>query len=124
MSLKESTVAAEILPVAARTADANSSGVDTWNKGRPREAIILLDIGAVSGTTPTLDLKIQESSDNSTWNDLTGGAFPQKTAAGFSELAIRGFRRYIRAVHDVGGTSPSFTATVLAVFGNGLDEPV
>lgn len=124
MTLKESTAGARILPPAARTADENSAGIDTAAYGRAREAVILLDIGAVSGTTPTLNVKIQHSPDNATWVDLPNGAFPQKTAAGLSELAIKGFDRYIRAVHDVGGTSPSFTAAILAVFGSPLEEPI
>lgn len=124
MSLKESTASAELFASAVRTADANGTGVDTWAKGRPREAVVLLSIGAASGTTPTLDVKIQESSDNSTFTDLPNGAFAQKTGAGFAELNIKGFKRYIRAVHDVAGTTPSFTAAVLAVFGSPVDEPI
>ena len=125
MTLKESAAGAELLPALARTADANGTGVDTWAKGRSREALVLLSVGAASGTSPTLDVKIQHSDDNSTWSDLAGAAFPQRTAAGaVSEINIKGFKRYIRAVHDVGGTSPSFTAAVLAVFGSPLDEPI
>lgn len=125
MSLKESTAGVELLRAATRTADANGTGVDTWAKGRPREAIVLLTVAdSPGGTSPTLDVKIQDSSDNSTWTDLAGGAFTQKTAGGFEEKAIKGFKRYIRVVHDTGGTTPSFVAAVLAVFGEPVDEPI
>lgn len=124
MTLKESTAGKELLPALARTANANGTGVDAWASGRPKEAVVLLSIGAASGTTPTLDVKIQHSDDNSTWTDLTGGAFAQKTAASFAEINIKNFKRYIRAVHTVGGTTPSFTAAVLALFGSPLDEPI
>src|SRR5437870_3872662 len=63
---------------AARTATANGTPFNT------EDAIAIvgtLNITAVSGGTPTLDVKLQESLDGgTTWNDV--GAFPQKNAAG------------------------------------------
>lgn len=80
--------------------------------------------GAVSGTSPTLDIKFQSSADGSTsWADI-GAAFPQRTT---SDLASGGTvpgtgpnriafmvptgRPYVRIVKTVGGTSPSFGLT-------------
>lgn len=75
-----------------------------------------LEVGAVSGTTPTCDVKIQESVDNSVWTDVTGGAFGQKTSANASEwIQFNRTKRYLRGFVDVGGTTPSFAVSVTAV---------
>lgn len=39
------------------------------------EAVVILNVG--TGTTGTLDVKIQDSTDNSTFADLTGATFTQ-----------------------------------------------
>ena len=66
--------------------------------------------GAVSGTSPTLDMKLQDSADGSSWAD-TGVAFPQCTATGYvrqREWTTKAGRPWVRAVSTVGGTTPSF----------------
>lgn len=123
MSLGSSAAGVELLSALARTANANGTGVDTWAKGRPQSSICVLSIGAASGTTPTLDVKIQDSADNSSWADVSGAAFAQKTAAAFAELNVGQTRRYIRAVGTVGGTTPSFTYAVIAVLGDPIELP-
>lgn len=70
--------------------------------------------GAVTGTTPTLDLKVQEASTpGGTFTDLA--PFPTATATDAGETGsravVRGFsttKDYVRVVKTVGGTSPSF----------------
>jgi hypothetical protein len=61
-----------------------------------------------TGTTPTLDTKIQESNDNSAWNDLA--VIPQITAAGEYRRRIATSKKYLRAVLTVAGTTPNFGA--------------
>lgn len=73
-------------------------------------------VSAVSGTSPTLNLKLQDSPDNSTWSDVTGATGAQLTAAGNQVFAGYSTKPYVRVVATVGGTTPSFTAHV-AVFG-------
>jgi hypothetical protein len=86
-----------------------------------------LAVGAVSGTSPTLDVKMQASPDGSGgWVDIAGATFTQVTAA--NQVQIIRFQlpvapsttsaayRYVRAVATVGGTSPSFALNV-AVLG-------
>jgi hypothetical protein len=95
----------------SRTATANGTGVDLQSTvhsgGRNMKAY--LDVGTVSGTTPTLDVKIQDSPDNSVWTDITGAAFAQKTATGTTEeIHFMTNKRYVRAVATIGGTSPNF----------------
>ena len=73
------------------------------------------EVGAVSGTTPTLAGKIQDSADNSAWADVAGLAFTQVTAANSSQslqVDTRSVRRFIRYVGTIGGTTPSFANAV------------
>jgi hypothetical protein len=79
--------------------------------------------GAVSGTTPTLDIKFQSSVDGvSSFTDL-GAAFPQRTTSDISgggavpgtgpnrlTFNVPTGRPYVRIVKTVGGTTPSFGA--------------
>jgi len=69
-------------------------------------------VSAVGGTTPTLDLSIEESDDNGTnWYKVYD--FPRITATGIyrsPKITVRGAR--IRYVQTVTGTSPSFTRVV------------
>lgn len=54
------------------TGTTNGSSADTNGFA---EAVVILNVG--TGTTGTLDVKIQDSSDNSTFADLTGATFTQ-----------------------------------------------
>lgn len=77
-----------------------------------------LDVTAKSGTSPTLDVKFQDSPNNATWFDLGGTTFTQVTATTSSQtvVASRAPARYIRAVATVGGSStPLYTFTLQAV---------
>lgn len=108
---------------AARTVTANSSDVDNYSA---RGVRCLLDVTAASGTTPTLDVKLQSKDPISgKYVDLPGAAFTQKTAAstddltvypGVAETANETVSDVIsgvwRAVATIGGTTPSFTFTL------------
>src|SRR5438128_1060573 len=74
----------------------------------------LQQVGTVSGTTPTLDGKIQESSDNSTWTDIAGATFPQVTATGnYQAITFDRTKRYVRYLGTIAGTTPSFALAVV-----------
>jgi hypothetical protein len=71
-----------------------------------------------TGTTPTLDMKLQDSIDGYTWYDLV--AFTQVTTVAASQIIrIPGpgtsdpktFARCLRVMGKVGGTTPSYTLT-------------
>lgn len=102
-----------LFPTAARTTTANGSGVDLQAvKGG---AIVIVDSAAGTGTTPTLDLKLQSSPDNSTWTDVSGAAFTQIINAASQQIFgidVTKCQRYVRAVATIGGTTPSFTFSV------------
>lgn len=108
--------ALELVPGARTTTTGNGTGVDI----RDYEGIatIILSVGAGGGTTPTLDIKIQDSADNSSFTDVTGKAFTQVTTTASKQtmsLDIDNVRRYVRAVKTVGGTSPTFDGSVVMV---------
>lgn len=90
---------------AAVTADGNSTALQLG----PGEYDITCRVTAVSGTSPTMDVTVAESDDNSTYNTLA--TFPQMTAKGQWHRKVKTQKKYLRLAFDVGGTSPSFTIT-------------
>lgn len=106
-----------LLPPAARTATANGTSVDL--KDYIGRAKVILHSALGTGTTPTLDVKLQESDDNSTFTDISGAAFTQVTDAAASlqalSLDLDKTKRYVRAVSTIGGTTPSFTGNCVLV---------
>ena len=100
--------------IAARTSTVTATGVDV--RGYKGGLIVEQLVGTVSGTTPTLDGKLQQSSDNSTWSDISGATFTQVTASdSFQKIGIdvRQTGGYIRYVGTIAGTTPSFTMGVV-----------
>jgi len=94
----------------AETTTGNGSAVDNTDPTTNGGAGVL-HVTGVSGTTPTLNVKIQHSTDNSVWVDLI--TFTQATAATSERLTVTGtVNRYVRAIHTIAGTSPSFTYVV------------
>ena len=54
-----------------------------------RGSIIYMEVTAVSGTSPTLDCKVQGyDALGDVWHDITGAVFAQKTGAGNDYLTI------------------------------------
>jgi hypothetical protein len=89
MGMKEETAYVEILPAASRTADTNSSGVDMWAYGRAQSLKAIVTCGAVSGTSPTLDVKLQHAHNDvgNEYVDIPGATAAQLTGAGAREIA-------------------------------------
>lgn len=78
------------------------------------EAIVTLNSGT-NGASGTVDCKIQESDDDSTYTDWSGGAFTQVTEANdnaIQEKAYTGTKRYIRTVAKVLVAACDFGTTV------------
>lgn len=71
---------------------------------------VRLTVPQATGTSPTLDVKVQESSDNSTFVDLV--TFAQITVAGIFRRRVSTQKAYVRTVHTVGGTTPNFGIVV------------
>jgi hypothetical protein len=71
-----------------------------------------IPVTVVTGTNPTLDIAIEESSDSGT-NWFKVYDFPRITAVGFYQSPILRFRgNRVRYVQTVTGTTPSFTRAV------------
>jgi hypothetical protein len=64
-----------------------------------------------SGTTPTLDVKLQQSPDDgTTWVDVASATIAQISDANTSKAGTSGppVAKYLRPVFTIGGTTPSF----------------
>lgn len=112
------------VPVAV-TSTANGSGVDFGDCDQ--SGLLVITIGAVTGTSPTLALKLQESKNNNTadasgaaeaYADISGATASLTDADASTVVTVRvnnRSRRYVRLVKTAGGTSPSFTIGVLFI---------
>jgi hypothetical protein len=97
-------------PLSAKTATGNGTTQDD-TAATTAGWVANLHCTVVSGTTPTNTVKVQHSVDGTTWVDL--GTFTAITAAGSQQLTGTGtVNRYVRAIHTIGGTTPSFTFAV------------
>jgi hypothetical protein len=98
---------------AAVTATTTGSAVDVSDLTGNGYAV--LNSNAMGGTTPTSNVKLQHSDDGSTnWVD-TGFAFDQVVnAASYQAKYINfdGFKKFVRAVNTVTGTTPTQTYSV------------
>ena len=95
----------------AETATGNNTSVDNGAASTSGGAGHL-HVTAKAGTTPTLDVKIQHSTNDSTWVDLI--TFAQKNNVGSERLTVTGtVNRYTRSIRTIGGSGgPSFTYAV------------
>lgn len=101
-------------PSAARTA--NGSGT-TISADPARHMSALINITAVSGTSPTLVVSVEGSTDGSTW--FTLGATGSLVAAGKQVLNVGplALPPQLRVSWVIGGTTPSWTFRVdLGIF--------
>jgi len=93
------TVALLAAASCANTAAATGTGVDLVDYEGP--VVIVQNHGVSTGT---LDGKIQDSADNTNFNDVTGAAFTQSTTtADIKSIALQSkqVRRYIRYLGTV-----------------------
>jgi hypothetical protein len=75
---------------------------------------IVVNVSAVSGTSPTLAIKLQCSDDDSTYTDIDGAVMTTITAMGRYNWLVKGpFRwKYVKPYGTLGGTTPNFTLTI------------
>ncbi len=97
---------------AARTTAGNSGELGDYSGAGSLRA--QLDVTASGGTTPTLNVLIEDSLDGTNWN--TVGTFAQKVAAGREVLNVTSpFARRLRVSWTIAGGTPSFTFAVIVV---------
>lgn len=116
---------ASIVPAVA-TADANGTGIDTQGY---TEAVMLVTAGAIdtASADETYVVELEESDDNSTWTDVSDHDVTITADNEVDMVRIKGLnvtrKRYLRAVLNVGGTTPSFAGGVVFALGGGNDGP-
>lgn len=104
-----------VVASAARTATGQSVAIRP--QGFAHYINLAIDLTAVSGTTPTLDVTVEWSEDdgvNIAWFGADpADAFTQLTAVGskVKQFTVKG--NSYRVVWTIGGTTPSFTFQVL-----------
>ena len=95
---------------ASVTATATSSAIDL--KEFDGDVLLVLNCAAGTGSSPTLDIKVQDSDETGgTYADLSGATFTQVTdAASVQTLEVNKdeCKRFIKIVQTVGGSSPVF----------------
>jgi predicted secreted protein len=93
---------------AAETSSTNGAGQD-GGAASTNGWVAHLHVTAMS-TPTTLDVKVQHSTDNSTWADLSGGAFTQVTTSTTSQrlTGTGSVNRYTRYVSTIAGTSYTY----------------
>ena len=103
-------------PTAARTATGQTSGIDL--RTYDGDVVFVLDSAAGGGSSPTLDITIEDSADNSSFSALSGAAFTQVTGTASAQtLDINKdeAKRYVRIKYTIGGSSPTFTFSVNSI---------
>jgi hypothetical protein len=98
----------ELKASGAITANGNGSGVLAGPQARGKVKCVI-HITAKSGTSPTIDFKLQESDDNSTFTDIAHSRFDQINDVGVYKQEFSTTKKYVRLAWTVGGTTPSFT---------------
>lgn len=96
------------------------------------DAVLLVSTGAVAGapTAQTVDAKIQDSADGTTWADVAGLTIAQITAADTEQeldIDLTPLKRYIRVVATItftGGTTPTIGLFAGFALGGAKEEPV
>lgn len=114
--LKNAAVAKQLLVPRAITTTTTSTYSDMGNGGGGQFGTTMVLVkGAVSGTSPTLDIKLTEcDTTNGTYTDITGATFAQQTtqSTDSDDSVLTSFfvrsKRYVKAVLTTGGTTPSF----------------
>lgn len=98
-----------LVPVATFDADANGTGVDVSEYDGP--VAVVLNASAGTGDM-TCNIKLQSSATSGgTYADITGAAFTEVTTTASSQKIVidpATTSKFVRAVVDVGGTTPSF----------------
>lgn len=116
-NLGENLQTIEVLAPARKTASENGAAIDLQQYVGDLKVILCSSAGG--GTTPTLDVKLQESDTAAgTFTDIPGAAFTQVTAAASTAaitLNADSAKRYIRAVTTIAGTTPTFDMALVAV---------
>jgi len=116
----ETSVVRLVDPAAVTASGALGQYFDT--QGFQEKVKLVAAIGAVTGTSPTLDIKVQDcDTSGGTYADVSPAtAFTQLVAGSANTVAsigldTRAVRRFVKLYGTAGGTTPSFTLGVAIV---------
>ncbi len=99
---------AKVIESLARTTNGNSNDMRAIGGESVRAQ---LNVTAASGTSPTLNVLIEDTLDGINYNTI--GTFAQKTAAGREIINVTvPFSETLRASWTIAGTNPSFSFSV------------
>lgn len=87
-------------------------------------AVVVFNAGVLT-VGGVVDVKIQESDDNTTWTDWATGAFTQHTISATKatqEKAYTGTKRYIRTVAKVITQAAEFSTTVIRLTATSIED--
>lgn len=109
-------------PAAQGIATVNGAGVNVQGVD---ECLVHLLLGTLI-TNSTIDVKVQESDDNSTFSDITGAVFAQKTEAGgdsdkefVGRINLVGAKKFIRVVSVVAAAVANVAVAIELILGPG-----
>ena len=103
-----------VLTLTAAAATVDSGPVSAPADGGP--IIVAAHVTAATGTTPTLDVTLEQSANGTSgWATVTGSALTQITAAGNRIGFAAPTQPYVRVKATIGGTTPAFTGSVAVV---------
>ena len=117
IDIKNRLTFSQVSPPVAKTATFTAAN-DIDTRDYIGNIAFVQDVGTVTGTSPTLNGKIQDSDDDSTYADVTDYTFTEVTASNSLQVLnvdTRKVRRYVRYIGTVAGTSPSFSVGVSAI---------
>lgn len=120
-----------VLPVEASSAKTATGTGTVQTNCNAAGVILFVNVTAVSGTTPTLTVKVQHSFDGTTFADVPGAVTASITGSGLTVLTLfpgvtvaanaavsYPLARFWRLAWTIGGTTPSFT---FAAYANYID---
>lgn len=125
--LKSNVDVVQSLAPASRTGAVNGSGVDLSGY---QSAMVVFDLGAIGGTSPSFTFAVQESDDNVNYANVQSsdldGTPPVATSGNFvARVGYRGNKRYLRAaITSVSGTSPTLVCSATVVRGRPAVAPL
>ncbi len=119
----------QTIPATATGLTSTATGTGLATKGF-RNLLAVLSCGAVTGTAPTADGKLQQSDAVSgTYADITGATFTQITATPspatdvqYVEIDLLPRDAFIRGVITIAGTTPVFPANMILILYNAVDS--
>ncbi|HUX54266.1 MAG TPA: hypothetical protein VMV56_07625 [Williamwhitmania sp.] len=103
---------AEIITLLSSSTKTASSETDHKDLGSFNEGVACINLTALSGTEPTLDLTLQFSPDLENWFDDPDTVFYQMYGTGKQVVRFSNFGKYVRLKYVLGGTDPSFTFSI------------